>query len=445
MQFKFSVEDNENALITFRKLLGCSLEIEPHFEFYRSTEIAREDSFTTAKVISAEASNSDKNKRGNSFQRVLSYLLNLCKEFDYIVDFSENYSKGMPNYSDQGQFKAPYIIEFSDNTDWLVFTTTSLRDRIKQQYWDALNLKQLDKKITEAYLVYPDILSEKEKHNFIIKNEKIQSLIEYSSLEGLLSQDSFFNRIEEYALRNLTDNQRRDKKGKNFERRVAATLDNPVNFEKWKNNDKGIEGLHYQMFITILSAFNVDRNDVKLIKSTADKDTIGYLPSGGDVKTDVLTEITFNDGTVKYYTISCKRSSKSSVSVHQYSANEFADVLDSGNTELRRVLLEFQRAGSRSGMKEADALILEREIQPYILPLCEWALGGFGGKGDPEKHWANYILIYDNNTESARIHSTKEYCRLLANDCTRAFHTPFSWSYQGNRGTNIQLTCPINL
>ena len=119
--------------------------------------------------------NSDRNKRGNSLKRVVEYLLQLCKELDYIKTYKKNYSLGKAGYSDKHQFKAPYRIEFSDGSEWIIFTTTSQRDRIKEQYWDAFNLKSLNNHITNAYLVYPDGLETKKKEEFIRKNEKIQN------------------------------------------------------------------------------------------------------------------------------------------------------------------------------------------------------------------------------------------------------------------------------
>ena len=259
----------------------------------------------------------------------------------------------------------------------------------------------------------------------------------------MLSQDSFFNRIEEHALKEKNKDKRNQLKGKNFEKRVAATLSNPINFEKWKNNDSVLEGLHFHMYKSILSVFGVNRQQVKFIESTADESIIGVLPSGGKVKTDVLTTITFLDGTQKYFTISCKRSKNSDISVHQYTADEFANVLDPNNTELRRTLKEFQKYGNIKDMATDDALILKREIQAYIEPLCKWAIGGYGGEGNSQTQWADYVLFYDNNTETINIHTTLECCEQLEKRCTRGFHTPFTWTYQDERGKNIQLKCRL--
>lgn len=390
-------------------------------------------------------SNSDKNKRGNSLKRVLIYMMRLCEELGYIDSFEEDYKRGLPGYTDQNQFKAPYKITFSDHTEWLIFSTTSLRDRIKEQYWDTLHLKAINPNISEAYLVYPDGLEPTDKQSFVSKNNKIQNNGEFSPLTALMSQESFFNRIEAYALRTLTPAQQRDRKGNNFEKRIASILSNPCNFEKWKTDDSILEGLHYSTFEEIITKLGLDRTEVANITATSDKAIIGYLPSGGPVKTDVLVTVTNEDATEHHYTISCKRTNQSSVSVHQYSADTFADVLSPTDTEFRRVLNCFQTCGNKRDMVPADALLLENKLQPLILDLCRWALGGIGGEGNPDTQWANYILAYDNNTESIAIHTTDEYCSILADDCTRAFNTPFSWSYQGTRGTNIQLSCPIFL
>lgn len=392
------------------------------------------------------SSNSDKSKRGNSLQRVLSYLFELCKSIDYIEDFKDNYSIGKPGYSDSNQFKAPYLITFEDGTEWIVYTTTSFRsDRIKGQYWDALNIKQLNHNVKDAYLVYPDSLAANDKHDFEIRDSKIHTNGEFATIDALLSQDSFFNRIEQYALSSLTPNQQRDRKGNNFEKRVSATLSNPCNLDKWVTQDPMLEGLHYHLFEQIVTAFNLDRTKVKNIYSTCDKKEIGLLPSGGPVKTDVLTKIIYTDNTAEYFTISCKRSSNKSVSIHQYTADKFADVLDINNSELRRTLNEFQRCGNKSGMTEQDIQILQTELQPHLMELCQWALGGIGGDGNPGTQWARYILVYDNNVEDIIIHTIDDYCCKLLQDSNRTFNTPFSWTYQGTRGTNIQLKCPINL
>ena len=88
------------------------------------------------------------------------------------------------------------------------------------------------------------------------------------------------------------------------------------------------------MFKTIVDCFELDPETTSTISATSEKSIIGKLPSGGNPKTDVLVEVTNTDGNTAYFTISCKRSSDKVVSVHQYTADTFADVLNKDDESL---------------------------------------------------------------------------------------------------------------
>ncbi|MBQ9841999.1 MAG: MspI family type II restriction endonuclease [Clostridia bacterium] len=396
------------------------------------------------------ASNQEKKQRGDLVKKLLKDILVLTEQFGYITHIEENYSIGKVGYTDQKQFKAHYLIRFADNTEWILFTTTSIRDRVKQQYWDAFNLKEINPRITSAYLVYPDSIEDNEDYTARQKNEKIRSNGEFSPLEGIISQNEIFATIEEYALRGKTPSQIRDIQGNNFEKRIAAILSHPANIQKWQSDDTVLEGIHYDVFEMLVSCMGLNSSEVVNIVATADKSIIGYLPTGGAPKTDVLVTITDNTGRETKQTISCKRTSADYVSVHQYSANAFALVLDDSNDNLKRLLRAFQEHGAikdRHGnryMSEEDELALETELAPLVRKLTEWVMGGIHGAGDPETQWARYIVVYDNNDATTSAHSTEEYCSLLiANETRGNFATPFKWTYQGERGTNIQLKSKV--
>lgn len=387
--------------------------------------------------------NLDKNIRGNSARKALKDLIELSKVSGYITNYVENYKIGRPGYSDQNQFKTPFLIEFNVNNKWIIFSTTSIRDRVKEQYWEAYNFKELDKNIVKAFLVYPDSINEKEKKSAVSKNLKIQNNGEYSTLDGIISQEELYGLIETEGLKNKSNGQALDAKGNNFEKRIVAILKNKSNLEKWKGINNR-DGVNYEIFSKILDVFKLNSETLINIDASCDKKTIGLLPSGGAPKTDVLVTITFSDNTKKLFTISCKRSGNSSVSVHQYAADVFADVLDKENGELRKLLKLFQEKGNKRDMGEENAKKLAEELEPYNKKLALWALGGIGGLGNPEKQWANYILIYNNNDKSISIHTLNNYYDLLIKSNVKgAFGTLFGWTYQGTRGKNIQLTCKI--
>ena len=114
------------------------------------------------------------------------------------------------------------------------------------------------------------------------------------------------------------------------------------NLEKWKTNSFTLVGQHYAIFETVIEKFGLNPETTLSIIATTDKNIIGRLPSGGNPKTDILVTVECDDG-LHYFTISCKRTAEESVGVHQYTADAFTDVLDTEDTELRRLLNEFQK------------------------------------------------------------------------------------------------------
>lgn len=391
-------------------------------------------------------SNAEKAQHGQSAQSSLEQILEYCKDRKHISKFISNYRIGKSGFGNKTQFYAPFLIEFFDTTRWALFTTTSMRtDRIKGQQWDATNLKEIDCNITNAYLIYPDGLSKDEQDKFIKQCRKYLNREDYSAIDAIVSQDQIANLIEAYSLKDKTDGQKKDIQGNNFEERIVQTLNYHENLQKWKTDSNVLEGLHYDAFQKIVECFELNKNTTEIIRATSDKKVIGKLPSGGNPKTDVLTTVTFSDGSTSNYTISCKRSSNKSVSVHQYTAESFSNVLDPENDTLKRLLHDFQSAGSIHALGEEKCSMLKESIAPYVADLSMWALGGQNGDGDPDTQWADYILTYDNNKGDISIHKIADYYELLtASEKPTNFGTPFSWTYPSKRrGKSIQLKCKI--
>jgi len=389
--------------------------------------------------------NAERQQHGQSAQDSLENILHRAQDVGYIDTVEANYRIGRTGFNNTRQFYVPFLISFSNGTKWALFTTTSMRtDRIKGQQWDAINLKLINTAISKAFLVYPDGLSEADRNEFVRQNQKYVNGDEYSAIDGVISQDQISNMIEEFALSELNAGQLRDRQGNDYESKVASTLSYPGNLEKWKTNSRNLEGMHYDTFLLIMNCFNVNPLDVLSISATADKRTIGRLPSGGNPKTDVLVTVQYTDNSIRNFTISCKRSSDRSVSVHQYTADSFADVLNPNDHNLRLLLNEFQQNPSLSAFGTENCIRLEEALAPYQEELAMWVLGGFGGDGS-EQQCANYILTYNNNSGSASIHETHDYyCNLVAGGVVGHFGTIFSWTYpSGRRGLSIQLKCRI--
>jgi len=391
-------------------------------------------------------SNADKAKHGKSAQDSLANILKRSKDAEYIVKVKGEYRIGKKGYGNSKQFYAPFLIIFDDESKWVLFTTTSMRtDRIKGQQWDAVNLREIDPLITHIYLVYPDGISDNIKKEFLRQNKKYKDREEYSAIDAIVSQDEVSNLIEAYAIRNKNSGQIKDIQGNSFEGRVADILSFTSNLEKWKSGNRTIEGMHYDIFKNIVECFGIKSSDTHSISATSDKKKIGRLPSGGNPKTDVLVTVTYTNGTQEHFTISCKRSSDKSVSVHQYNADTFANVLDKDNIHLRKLLERFQTCGNLRDFGKENQEELTTELAPYVEKLSLWVLGGKGGDGDPETQNAEFILTYDNNDGSSTINRVEKYYRHLVDEGVNGhFGTPFSWTYPSKRkGQDIQLKCKI--
>lgn len=381
-----------------------------------------------------ESTNREKSLRGNNAHNALESLFENCKKHTYIREFIKDYRVGREDYS-KSQFYAPFLLIFENNEKWAIFSTTSMRsDRIKGPQWDSYNLKQIDTSITKCFLVYPDSVK---KDAFIKQGHKYTNKVEFSAIDNILSQNELDSLIEENALKGRTSGQIKALQGVAFENKIANILSNKENLKKWKTDTDLFVGLHYNIFEYIVTFFKLDAKLVEKIQATS---KIEKLPSGGQPKTDILVTVHYNDSSSNF-TISCKRSSSKVVSVHQYSANSFSDVLNPKDKELMTLLKIFQSYGNLTDFGEKNKTDLTTYIKPYRKELAYWVFGGIGGEGNPEKQWANYLLTLNNESNEISLYSIKDYYnKLIDIGITGHFGTVFSWTFaSGQKGKSIQL------
>lgn len=396
-----------------------------------------------------DLSNQYKSKHGANAQNNLSKLLGLCLARQYIQRYEKEFRAGYSDYANPAQFYAPFIIEYHNGEKWLLYSSTSLRtDRIKGNQWDAYHLKKIDKTITKAILVYADSCEEGERSKFIQQRNKYLNKFEYSALDDILNHSELMAAIERHYTHGLNIGKAKDIIGRTFEERVSFCLSYPENLRKWKGIEVGLTGLDYSIFTMVLEGLRVDHQQVQTIRATTSPNVIGKLPSGGNPKTDILLDIEFIHGGVETFAISCKKSSDKKVSVHQYTAESFSQVLDPKNQELRGLLDEFQKNPSLRAFGMDNGRKLEEVLKPYHQKLNEWVLAGIGGGGDPLKHWVTHLLIYsslDDDSHEISFYSLQEYLKLLEERTIRGhFGTCFDWTYPSKRrGKSIQLKCKM--
>lgn len=383
--------------------------------------------------------NQIKAQHGVHAKHTLDYVVVELEKFGAIKKHENKPSYGYENH-DKRQFKADMEITASDGTVYILYTTNSIRsDRVKGEQWDASNIKQIEARIEQAYLIVPDEDALKGNETF---RDKLRNGTMYSAIDDILTVDEFYeSEIAKYGAR-LEPGVRHDLEGRKFEELFSTIMGSQENLNRFNGVGTDI-GYLYEVFITVMEALDCHPGTIKNILASTD---IPKLPSGGSPKTDVALEVTFNDGISKVITFSLKDSSNKSVSVHQYSADSFASVLDPTNKRLRELLNEFQTAGSAKAMRDGTADELKSELAPYLHKLDKWVFSGYGPKDSTEIQCAQYLVTKSKGKMDIRVHEIDLYCKILEenNNGRHGFGTIFSWTYaSGQRGKSIQLKAKI--
>ncbi len=404
--------------------------------------------------MTSENANSE---HGYGFQAQVSDTLSELQKEGYLAQVVNEFRIGEAGYLNGEQYYSPFLIQFNDRARWILYTTTSLRtDRIKGQQWDSDRIKNADSTISKSLLVYPDDTLPAEVEKFAKQQRKYETKYEYSQIDGIVPLRVLVTQIKERDDEILIDSLGSDCKptknfgrtfdfsGRNFEKAIAAMLSSSYYLSAIKEGLRNTED-GFQMFKKLINGLQVEVSNVEKINATAEKEDIGLLPSGGSPKTDVIVTITMKDGHEEYRTLTCKRTTKSTVSVHQYKADAMADLMDKDNEKLRELLRMFEVCPVQGSFPKECQHELEQELAKYLHPFCRWVLGGHGGQGS-ELQKANHVVTYNPQKGKLAIHTVDEYIDLAIKLHTGFVGTPFQWTYASKcRGKNIQLKMPVIL
>ncbi len=381
--------------------------------------------------------NTEKNEHGMNGKKALQQMIEALKERRYICDYQIDYRIGDPEFGEK-QFFFQAMIEFENHEEWILHSTTSIRDRITEQQWHSQNIKRLNEYVKRAYVVVPDALSEKERINAENYDRKIQEKRIFSALDGVVPFEKAYQMIEHKGAELLGSGTGQARLGLHFEEKIVDAMNNEDNLKRWKGEAPTATGYLYELFLVVMNALGLSPSKVVNVKATS---KIPKLPNGGSPKTDVLMEVECYGDSKEKYTFSCKRSTEDRVSVHEYTADAFSKVLCPEDQELRVLLNRFQEVGGVRAMNDSDVARLEEKLKKYETKLNRWAMGGIGGDGDPKTQWANYIITLSENTNEYKVYSIDEYITLChKNGVNGQLGTIFQWTYpSGGKGKRIQL------
>lgn len=136
--------------------------------------------------------NQIKSRSGIEVKKLIGNSLKPIRDnVDFDVLIYENYKVGYPN-KDQ-QFKMDFQVifpEFNYET-WLIKGTSSARsDRIYGNEFMAQNIRNIDDKVTQVYLVVPDSISKSEQKRVMSYANKINSPTYTSFISDVITVNS---------------------------------------------------------------------------------------------------------------------------------------------------------------------------------------------------------------------------------------------------------------
>jgi len=381
--------------------------------------------------------NSYKNLHGAKGIESLESMVESLKSRDYICYAKKNYKVADPEYGNE-QFSFQFLIEFYDREAWILHHTTSIRDRINTQQWHSSNIKRLNDKVKKAYVVVPNSMKVAERDIATRYDANIRARKIYSAIDGVIPLDKAYLEAEQKALSLMEKGQAQAKRGLNFEEQLAEVLNNIENFNKWKHDTPGSVGYMYTMFLQVVQKLGLIPENITDLSATTN---VPKLPSGGLPKADILITVTHDNNDEESIGISCKRSDKEWVSVHEYSADTFARILNPTDQNLKSLLVDFQSAGGKNALGAEKSEALEIALGPYNERLSKWVIGGIYGDGEKGVHWADYIITVDEVSGNQTIYDIDEYIEICRNSEVQGhFGTLFRWTYPSKKkGQKIQL------
>lgn len=399
----------------------------------------------------------------NAKEAIHTFYLPLLKKTGIITDFTKFQTErpapsALTNMTRKDT--APFIISFENDERWAILVAKgNLKDRLKEKYWDAELLKK-HANVTKCYLV--NVSDENINQIILNANKQIQELLHYEKrknyfLDGVISESDFFwLTLEKYLERYTNNSAKGSKRGTAFEKCIAAILCAKDNIIKW-NNTKYINGFQYILFEYIISFLLPEKPYIKSIKATTD---IPPLENNiGKPKTDICIDVEYSQGTSyvqKRFTISCKASPLTQVSVHEYDVDSYIYSLGldlEKDKQFIDALRVYQRKGSWKAIEEDPSLNLN-EIDEIITNgfsnrykrLCEWVVKGkYGMLTEPDIQIANYLITVNpqkdsNGYRTICIETADDYISKIIRHKKFSHGIPFGWSQ--NNG-NIQLKMSI--
>ena len=389
--------------------------------------------------------NQIKNESGKQAKILVSEMLNNLKnELGINIEIKEGYSIGYPNQ--EKQFKMDFLVQFTDfdNEQWLIKSTNSIRERIYGTEFFAQNIRLIDEKVKNIYVVVPDSISSaemKKKRNYSVK---INGTTYTSFLTDVLTVNELRQEIVEKASQNIAQGLRANVLGNDAETSIVNLLNDLKNKALWndyQNAQQTVKSSTYKIYKEILEKIDLKEGFDKILEVTATND-IPLLSNRGKPKTDVSVTIKTNTKEL-IRNISIKNTREKTVTIHEGSVSDLISALKLSESDpLSQALIHFEKVGSKKKLiaehPNSDK-ILEENLKLYNRELIEFFIFGLHSSLVNDKIQMVDLIIFTNkfavwNRDDYIKHYIEEYSGK------GQFGTPFKWTYPSKkRGQKIQI------
>ncbi len=386
-----------------------------------------------------------KNKSGKQTKILVAEMLNSIKdELNINIKITDGFSIGYPNQ--EKQFKMDFLVEFlgSDIEQWLLKSTSSIRDRIYGTEFFAQNIRLINKKFTKIYVIVPDSISEREIRNKVNYSTKIKSQTYTSFLTDVLTVNELRQKIIEKATQNIEQGLRSNILGNDAETSIVALLMDEKNKNLWNDYARlkqTVKSSTYHIYKIILEKLGLSESNNRIIRIIA-TDKIPLLSNRGKPKTDVNVKIETDTYEI-VSNISVKNSSKKTVTIHEGSVSDIIKALKLPTTDpLTQALKDFEEVGSKRNLflryPHSDK-VLEEELKKYNKELIGLFIFGLNSPLINNPLQVADLIIFTNNLAAWNQDEYIQYYNDSYNSKGQ-FGTPFKWTYPSKkRGQKIQI------
>ena len=412
-------------------------------------------------------SNSVKSKEGRENK---NRIFSICQELrnqELIKDLRKDVHFAARGKKHE-QFKADVVLTDLDDNFILVYTSTSYRsDRIKGTFWDAEGVSQKvlePKKVAAIFFVIDD-----SEAKSIKKPGGPRELSVSGAWDCPITHWFTITEFVEFMNQWATEQKARDenlrtlgsyygKRGNKLETELCAALDTSSDKSVWEAFKKNLYPVKVidQIAISILKTVLLDNNvsEIDVLSISANKQI--RFASKGLGKTDISLSIQRKNGINLQVGISCKATNNSSVSCHEYSCRNFAEIFRLNNVVAadQKILDEglqlFQKKGTWGLISKKDPEWQKEffnTLDRNMGIIFDWAISGKTHPGEVGQTIADYLLMFNPKCGKYRFVKIEDYkTELLSNPKKNKKGHPFSWTYPSkNRGSFIQLKVPVIL